>query len=148
MVKMFQVKTLQALAACTVVDESIPIFPSSVPSTMFEELQTLYSLFCLRKHEKVLDEKIDRMKVERQKAIEKSDDYHMDSNVLFAINDYVAGFDAENLGDYWEHCASIIASHLVELEKERQEIDQEEAFYLCKLGDAYIGVWFSLFFIS
>ena len=140
MVKMFQVKTLQALAACTVVNESIPIFPSSIPSTMFEELQTLYSLFCLRKHEKVLDEKIDRLKVERQKAIEKSDDYHMDSNVLFAINDYVAGFDAENLGDYWEHCASIIASHLVELEKERQEIDQEEAFYLCKLGDAYIGV--------
>ena len=71
MAKMFQVKTLQALAACTVVNESIPIFPSSVPSTMFEELQTLYSLFCLRKHEKVLDEKIDRLKVERQKAIEK-----------------------------------------------------------------------------
>ena len=48
--------------------------------------------------------------------------------------------------DYWEHCASIIASHLEE--EEKQEISQEEAFYLCKLGDAYIGVWFSLFFIS
>ena len=42
--------------------------------------------------------------------------------------------------DYWDHCASIIASHLVELEKEKQEINQEEAFYLCKLGDAYNGV--------
>ena len=137
MAKMFQVKTLQALAACTVVNESIPIFPSSIPSTMFEELQTLYSLFCLRKHEKVLDEKIDRLKVERQKAIEKSDDYHMDSNVLFAINDYVAGFDAENLGDYWEHCASIITIHIEKLEEEKQEISQEEASYLCKLGNTY-----------
>ena len=137
MVKMFQVKTLQALAACTVVNESIPIFPSSIPSTMFEELKTLYSLFCLRKHEKVLDEKIDRLKVERQKAIEKSDDCHMDSNVLFTINDYVAGFDAENLGDYWEHCASIITIHIEKLEEEKQEISQEEALYLCKLGNTY-----------
>ena len=85
----------------------------------------------------MLDEKIDRLKVERQKAIEKSDDYHMDSNVLFAINDYVAGFDAENLGDYWEHCASIITSHIEKLEEEKQEISQEEALYLCKLGNTY-----------
>ena len=140
MSEMFQVKTLRALAACMVIDENIPIFLSSIPSTMFEELKTLGSLHCLRKYEKLMDEKIDRLKVEKQIAIEKSDDCHVYSSILFAVNDYVAGFDAENLGDYWEHCASIIASHLVELEKERQEIDQEEAFYLCKLGDAYIGV--------
>ena len=140
MSKMFQVKTLRALTACTVIDENIPIFLSSIPSTMFEELKTLGSLHCLRKYEKLMDEKIDRLKVEKQIAIEKSDDCHVYSSILFAVNDYVAGFDAENLGDYWEHCASIIASHLVELEKERQEIDHEEAFYLCKLGDAYIGV--------
>ena len=137
MSKMFQVKTLRALTACTVIDENIPISLSSIPSTMFEELKTLGSLHCLRKYEKLMDEKIDRLKVERQKAIEKSDDYHMDSNVLFAINDYVAGFDAENLGDYWEHCASIITSHIEKLEEEKQEISQEEALYLCKLGNTY-----------
>ena len=42
--------------------------------------------------------------------------------------------------DYWEHYASIIASHLVELEEEKQENNQKEAFYLCKLCDAYNGV--------
>ena len=37
--------------------------------------------------------------------------------------------------DYWEHCASIIASHLEE--EEKQEISQEEAFYL--LLSSYIS---------
>ena len=101
MAKMFQVKTLQALAACTVVNESIPIFPSSIPSTMFEELQTLYSLFCLRKHEKVLDEKIDRLKVERQKAIEKSDDCHMDSSVLRAGFSHVGALGTSHDSRQW-----------------------------------------------
>ena len=118
------------MAACTVIDENIPISSSSIPSTMFEELKTLCSLLCLRKYEKLIDEKIDRLKVEKQIAIQKSDGCHVYSSILFAINDYVAGFDAKNLGDYWEHCAAIIASHLVELEKEKQEINQEEAFYL------------------
>ena len=39
--------------------------------------------------------------------------------------------------DYWEHCASIITSHIEKLEEEKQEISQEEALYLCKLGNTY-----------
>ena len=134
---MFQVKTLRAMTACTVIDENIPIFLSSIPSTMFEELKTLCSLLCLRKYEKLMDEKIDRLKVEKQIARENSDDYHVYSSILFAIHEYVAGYDAENLGNYWEHCASIITSHIEKLEEEKQEISQEEALYLCKLGNTY-----------
>ena len=76
---MSQVATLQALAACSIIDNQIYITPFTIPLHLFEDLRILNSIKNLRKEEKYLQHKIEILEKNQAEAVDRllqvRDDY-------------------------------------------------------------------------
>ena len=141
MCKMPGVNRLQALAACSLIDNKTFILPFSTPTHLFEDLRILNSIKILREEEKFLEHTIETLEKILPKAEGRSNHYrelYEDASIW----DEEIILDLSEISEVWDKNVKKLQNLITESKNRKAQRDMEEEFYLINLSDEYIGIQF------
>ena len=139
--KMPGVNRLQALAACSLIDNKTFIPPFSIPAHLLEDLWILNSIKILREEEKFLDHTIETLEKILPKVEGRSNHYKQLYDDASIWDEEIILDLAEN-SEVWDKNVKKLQKHITESKNRKAQRDVEEEFYLIKLSDEYIGIQF------
>lgn len=135
------VNRLQALAACSLIDNKTFILPFSIPTHLFEDLRILNSIKNLREEEKLLEHTIGTL----EKILPKAEGISYHYRELYddaSIWDEEIILDLSKNSEVWDKNVKKIQKIITESKNRKAQRDMEEEFYLINISDEYIGIRF------
>ena len=136
------VNRLQALAACSLIDNKTFILPFSIPTHLLEDLRILNSIRILREEEKFLEHTIETLEKILPKAEGRSNHYKelYEDASIWDWDGII--LHLSEVSEVWDKNVKKLQKLITESKDRKAQRDMEEEFYLINLSDEYIGIQF------
>ena len=136
------VNRLQALAACSLIDNKTFILPFSIPKHLLEDLRILNSIRILREEEKFLEHTIETLEKILPKAEGRSNHYKelYEDASIWDWDGII--LHLSKVSEVWDKNVKKLQKLITESKDRKAQRDMEEEFYLINLSDEYIGIQF------